>query len=237
MSGDASAAKGIVYHVAGPADDEDFAQAEYLGEMLMSSLRGVDCAIHCVLPEDWSGFIAEKSAFLGCKQRAPLIWMSSGVVVGGLPEFTAEVDLKYGINARHVDYSTWSKCADENLANARAKARGDEIPRIGSSCADESARGAAIAEELRRRNALHLAGTSDPPKMPQLPDGPVATVLVLTKLPAPPHELLGREEASDGVKHAFTRSIGNFHGEPSRPSRAARAPSRRAPAGTTRACR
>ena len=64
-------AMGITYHVAGPADDEDFAQAEYLAELLMASLKGVDCVIHAVLPEDWPSFVSDKSAYLGCKQRAP----------------------------------------------------------------------------------------------------------------------------------------------------------------------
>ena len=41
----------ITYHIAGPADDEDYAQAENLGEMLMTSLRGVECVMHPVLPD------------------------------------------------------------------------------------------------------------------------------------------------------------------------------------------
>ena len=33
----------LEYNVAGPADDEDYAQAEYLAEMLMVSLPSIKC--------------------------------------------------------------------------------------------------------------------------------------------------------------------------------------------------
>lgn len=91
------------YHIAGPADDEDYAQAEYLAEMLMVSLPSISCKLHPVLPDDWPDYVRERAGFLGCKQRAPLVWMSSGVVVGGLSEFTAECDSKYGLSVRGVE--------------------------------------------------------------------------------------------------------------------------------------
>ena len=184
---------GITYHVAGPADDEDFAQAEYLAELLMASLKGIDCVIHAVLPEDWPAFVSDKSAFLGCKQRAPLVWMASGVVVGGLPEFTAECDRKYGMTARHVDYTVWPKVAAENVAAARAKALGEKLPLIGST-GSGAERGEAVAEALLSGNERYLRGTGASTAsagLPKLPEGVVSTVLALTPLPAPAHELLG----------------------------------------------
>ena len=93
----------LEYLIAGPADDEDFAQAEYLAEMLMVSLPSIKCTLFPVLPDDWSTFVAEKSGFLGCKQRAPLVWMASGKVVGGLPEWAAECENKYGLVIKGVD--------------------------------------------------------------------------------------------------------------------------------------
>ena len=111
---------GVTYHISGPADDEDYAQAEHLGEMLMLSLKGVQCVMHTILPEEWSDFSKEQCAQLGCKQRSPLVWLASGVVVGGLPEFKAEVEKKYGLSTNHVEYTVWPKVANENLAAARA---------------------------------------------------------------------------------------------------------------------
>lgn len=91
------------YNIAGPADDEDYAQAEYLAELLMVSLPTVRCNLIPVLPDDWGAFVAQKCGYLGCKERAPLIWLNSGAVVGGLPEFTSECDKKYGVSIKGID--------------------------------------------------------------------------------------------------------------------------------------
>ena len=40
----------LEYNIAGPADDEDYAQAEYLAEMLMVSLPSINCNLLPILP-------------------------------------------------------------------------------------------------------------------------------------------------------------------------------------------
>ena len=181
----------LIYHIAGPADDEDYAQAEYLGEMLMTSLKGVDCVLHCVLPEDWTDFVSQQAATLGCKQRAPLVWLASGVVVGGLPEFLAECDKKYGLTTRGIEYSKWPKVAAENLANARAKASGKRMPPIGE-VGTGAERGLAVSEALLLGNMRYMASSAETTGGPsELSHGITATVLALTPLPQPAHELLG----------------------------------------------
>ena len=99
----------LEYLVAGPADDEDFAQAEHLAEMLMVSLPTIKCTLLPILPDDWTDYVAERAGFLGCKQRAPLIWMSTGVVVGGFAEFAAECDKKYGVAIKGIDVRALSR--------------------------------------------------------------------------------------------------------------------------------
>ena len=93
----------LEYNIAGPADDEDYAQAEYLAEMLMVSLPTITCNLVPVMPDDWGAFAAQKCAFLGCRERAPLIWLNSGAVVGGLKEFSKECAEKYGVEIKGVD--------------------------------------------------------------------------------------------------------------------------------------
>ena len=41
----------LEYNIAGPADDEDYAQAEYLAEMLMVSLPSINCNLLPILPD------------------------------------------------------------------------------------------------------------------------------------------------------------------------------------------
>lgn len=185
----------ITYHIAGPADDEDYAQAEHLGEMLMTSLQGVECVMHTVLPESWPEFAKERCAFLGCKQRSPLVWLASGVVVGGLPEFVSEVDKKYGLHTRHINFATWPLVAEENLAAARA-AELNRTPATAGSSGAGVERGAAVAEALLAGNERHLGiGDASLPQ-PLLGPGAVATVLALTPLPGAAHTLLGCAEGS-----------------------------------------
>ena len=93
----------LEYNIAGPADDEDYAQAEYLAEMLMVSLPTITCNLVPVMPDDWGAFAKQKCAFLGCRERAPLIWLNSGAVVGGLKEFSKECAEKYGVEIKGVD--------------------------------------------------------------------------------------------------------------------------------------
>ena len=179
----------ITYHIAGPADDEDFAQAEYLAETLMTSLQGVHCVMHTVLPDKWPDFIKQKCAELGCERRAPLVWMDLGHVVGGLPDFSREVEVKYGIHIKHIEYALWPKIAAQNLEAAQEAAlisRPDEAPSSGAE------RGALVSEALLQGNERYL-GLSNP-AFPPAPLGagcPAAAVLELTALPAPAHELLG----------------------------------------------
>ena len=137
----------LQYFVAGPADDEDYAQAEYLAELLMVSLPSIKCNLFPILPDDWNEYVTQKCSFLGCKQRAPLIWMSSGKVVGGLPEFAAECEKKYQVVIKGVDFSTWSRVAAENLAAAQKAAAGTVEAPVGS-VGSGAERGLAIAEEL-----------------------------------------------------------------------------------------
>jgi len=186
---------GITYHISGPADDEDYAQAEHLGEMLMLSLKGVQCVMHTILPEEWSDFSKQQCAQLGCKQRSPLVWLASGVVVGGLPEFKAEVEKKYGLSTNHVAYTVWPKVANENLAAARAAVLSRSPPPAGSS-GSGAQRGADVAEALLIGNERYL-GISDS-SLPRAALGPsaVATVLALTPLPKAAAVLLDCDEAA-----------------------------------------
>lgn len=107
----------VEYFIAGPADDDDYAQAEYLAEMLMVSLPSIKCTLMAILPDDWSTFVAEKAGYLGCKQRAPLVWMASGAVVGGLPEWASECEKKYAVVIKGVDVRTRSSvpCATHSV--------------------------------------------------------------------------------------------------------------------------
>lgn len=61
------------------------------------------CAVIPILPDNWHDYVSEKCGFLGCKKRAPLVWMTSGIVVGGLPEWAAECEKKYGIRIAGVE--------------------------------------------------------------------------------------------------------------------------------------
>ena len=178
----------VIYHVAGPADDEDYAQAEYLAETLMSSLKGVECILHPVMPDEWTAFVSEKAAFLGCKQRAPLVWMSTGVVVGGLPEWAAECDKKYGISAKHISFETWTRIAAEN---ASASKTAPKAAPIGASSGGLE-RAVAVSAVLLEGNSRYIEGASSgsPSGSERLAAGVVATVLALTPLPAAPHILL-----------------------------------------------
>lgn len=193
-----------VYNIAGPAGDEDYAQAEYLAEMLMNSLPNVSCNITPVLPEEWPDFVSAKCAQLGTTPREPLIWMNSGRVVGGYTEFANESDHKYGVQIGNaVSYEEWGRIADENERLARLKASGGGIEPIGTAGSGKE-RGDAIVDALLLGNERYVAGPSGgdpkagpPPSAPVLlPEGVVATVLALTPLPAPAHELLGCDEAS-----------------------------------------
>jgi hypothetical protein len=191
----------LEYFVAGPADDEDYAQAEYLAELLMVSLPTIKCSLFPILPNNWNEYVMQKCSYLGCKQRAPLIWMNSGTVVGGLPEFAAECEKKYNVVVKGVDYDTWSKVAAENLAAAEKAAAGRAEVAIGSVGSGAEC-GLAITEELLAGNRRHLgeplallAGStgSGAGGGATLAD-PAATVLALTPLPAAAHTLLGCAE-------------------------------------------
>ena len=95
----------LEYLIAGPADDEDYAQAEYLAEMLMVSLPSIKCTLMPIMPDEWQAFAVKQCGFLGCKQRAPLVWMASGAVVGGFPEWAGECEKKYGVRITGIDVS------------------------------------------------------------------------------------------------------------------------------------
>ena len=198
----------LEYVIAGPADDEDFAQAEYLAELLMVSLPSVKVTLMPILPEAWPDFVGQKAAFLGCKQRAPLAWTSSGKVIGGLPEWSGEVETKYSLRVRGIDFSVWPKVAKENLAAAKKAASGVVDPPIGAptgSAGETGAtRGEAVAEELITGNSRYLeersggSGSTATRALGALAE-PAAVVVCLTPLAAPAHVLLGCAEAALAV--------------------------------------
>ena len=210
----------LEYNIAGPADDEDYAQAEYLAEMLMVSLPSIKCNLIPILPDNWA--TVQKVA--SSAQRAPLIWMTSGIVVGGLPDWNAECEKKYGLRVTGVEFSTWPKVAAENHAAAKKKAANIRDPLVGSKKEKGVECGLAISEELQsgnlryralRESAANSASGSDGrgeaaaasstggavvhealtglPRPAGLAE-PAATVLELTPLPAPAHVLLGCPE-------------------------------------------
>ena len=86
-----------LYYVAGSAEDEDFAKAEHLAEMLMSALPGIKCRIIPVLPEQWDQYLEKLCSKLGCPGRMPMIWTGSGKAVGGIFDFQQMVEIKYDI--------------------------------------------------------------------------------------------------------------------------------------------
>ena len=63
------AAPAPIYYIAGPADDEDFAKAEHLAEMLMSALPGQTCRIIPVLPENWEQYQEKLCSKLGYERE------------------------------------------------------------------------------------------------------------------------------------------------------------------------
>ena len=170
------------YFVTGPADDEDFARAEYLAEMLMSSLPSLRCRVIPVLPERWADHCSKLAAKLGCEARSPLVWAGTGKVLGGLSEFEAACDVKYGIHIPEVEPGTWAKIAKENHEALVRKLSG-ALP-VLEPTGSGAARGAAVSEALLTGHERHVTG-STATASPLSGEGASAVVLALSPLPTP----------------------------------------------------
>ena len=173
------------FFVAGPADDEDFARAEHLAELLMSSLEGIRCRIIPVLPEKWNDYLERLKAKLGCAGRQPLIWTGSGKTIGGIPEFELMCEVKYGIRIpAEMTMEAFQNIAENNIAALRKKLAAE---RPGLPTGSSGARGAAVAEALLQGHERYLEGK--PGGSPFDGQSVVATVLALSPLSTPPHEV------------------------------------------------
>ena len=172
------------YFVAGPADDEDFAKAEHLAELLMSSVEGVRCTIIPVLPENWQPYIDKLHAQLGCQPRQPLIWTSTGKAIGGIFEFETAVDTKYGVRVPETKLETWKQIAAANVAALRKK-QAAEPPVLPVDT--DGARGEAVSTALLQGYERYLEGKKG--GCPFDGKAVVATVLTLGPLLTPPHEV------------------------------------------------
>ena len=74
-----------IYCVASDCATEDYAKAEALAELLMSSLPKAECSLLPQLPADWEAFGAAKARALGVPLSQPLVWTGAGAPVGARP--------------------------------------------------------------------------------------------------------------------------------------------------------
>ena len=84
------------FHIVGPASSLEFAQMEYLGEMLMRNLPNIMCRIVRVHPSDWRAYASEVCRLQGfppelAQRLAPFAWTGAGYLVGGAADFNADV--------------------------------------------------------------------------------------------------------------------------------------------------
>ena len=163
-----------IYCVAGDCATEDYAKAEALAELLMSSLPKAECSLLPQLPADWEAFGAAKARALGVPLSQPLVWTGAGAPVGGLAEFEAECARKYNLHLQSMPTSAWTKIARETLAHQKLLAAGPQADEATGATGAE--RGRFASEKLREGNARVVAGTSAP--RPAL-GGVEATVVTL----------------------------------------------------------
>ena len=154
----------VTYFVAGKANDDSFAKAEHLAEVLMSSLPSATCHVLPTLPDAWPALSKSTCARLGCKEVHPLVWTGSGRMVGSLVEFERECLAKYNLKVEaSIRPSQWSKIAEENAAHAAtlaaSGATGALIPEGAGA-----GRGARISEALLDGHRRFLG--TDPPGPP-----------------------------------------------------------------------
>jgi hypothetical protein len=84
------------FHIAGPAGSLEFAQAEYLAELLMRNLPDISCRIQHIHPDDWREYSSELCRARGfpdvlVSRQGPIAWTGTGHLVGGATEFNTEV--------------------------------------------------------------------------------------------------------------------------------------------------
>ena len=163
-----------IYCVAGDCATEDYAKAEALAELLMSSLPKAECSLLPQLPADWEAFGAAKARALGVPLSQPLVWTGAGAPVGGLAEFEAECARKYNLHLQSMPTSAWTKIARETLAHQKLLAAGPQADEATGATGAE--RGRFASEKLREGNTRVVAGTSAP--RPAL-GGVEATVVTL----------------------------------------------------------
>ena len=166
----------LEYNIAGPADDEDYAQAEYLAEMLMVSLPSIKCNLirscrqleRLCLREVW--LLAASSPTDMDDQRD----RGEGYLIG------TPSAKKYGLRVTGVEFSAWPKVAAENHAAKKKRRtyatlvgskeegrgvrpgdqRGASVGQPALSCAARvrrELRVRATAEARRRRRAARAA--------------------------------------------------------------------------------
>ena len=140
-----------IYCVAGDCATEDYAKAEALAELLMSSLPKAECSLLPQLPADWEAFGAAKARALGVPLSQPLVWTGAGAPVGGLAEFEAECSGEYNLHLQSMPTSAWTKIARETLAHQKLLAAGPQADEATGATGAE--RGRFASEKLREGNA------------------------------------------------------------------------------------
>lgn len=169
----------VTYFVAGKANDDAFAKAEHLAEVLMSSLPSATCHILPTLPDAWPALSKSTCARLGCKEVHPLVWTGNGQLVGSLAEFERECSEKYNLKVdSQIRPSQWSKIAKENAAHAATLASGA----TGEPLPEGENRGLLVSELLLDGHRRFLG--TDPPAAPPPSDTVDATVVLVTPLPS-----------------------------------------------------
>ena len=163
-----------IYCVAGDCATEDYAKAEALAELLMSSLPKAECSLLPQLPADWEAFGAAKARALGVPLSQPLVWTGAGAPVGGLAEFEAEWRANTTSTCRACRRRRGREIARETLAHQKLLAAGPQADEATGATGAE--RGRFASEKLREGNARVVAGTSAP--RPAL-GGVEATVVTL----------------------------------------------------------
>lgn len=174
-----AAQSAVTYYVAGKANDDSFAKAEHLAEVLMSSLPSATCHILPTLPDAWPALSKSTCARLGCKEVHPLVWTGNGRLVGSLAEFERECLAKYNLKVdSQIRPSQWTKIAKENAAHAQTLASGA----TGAPIPEGEGRGLLVSEALLDGHRRFLG--TDPPGPPPPSDTVDATIVLVTPLPA-----------------------------------------------------
>eukprot|EP01138_Halocafeteria_seosinensis_P008071 gb/GECG01008247.1/.p1 GENE.gb/GECG01008247.1/~~gb/GECG01008247.1/.p1 ORF type:complete len:379 (+),score=58.80 gb/GECG01008247.1/:1-1137(+) len=124
------------YIIAGRADDEKFAHAQRLGQLLLANLPDVRVTTHLAHPDDWeTGYVPYLKRKFDEKKlplydhglvASPFVYTEDDVIVGGEWEFSAEVSDTYGIRL-DLDGPAIREATKVNMKEAEASKRQREL--------------------------------------------------------------------------------------------------------------